>query len=625
MDISSININNKNTKYILGKLDIGNSYINNLSSAEMSNSMGYETAIIAGSKFGTNLGVKAKIAEFFQPLAEKMAEKHPSWQKVSDNVSKAANNGRLPLTADSAAVMKMAFDKKYYNDCRKPDADIAILKEQYELACGNLKTMALSDGVSEKSLSDSLNRKIYSQMRIDNSMTDIYKGMATGDIRLAKDAPVLDKNNKEVKVKGQVLYRKSERFVDADGKNLNCFDLQVREPQSMSEIISDYQKNLEALSKKCNSDADYKKLLASPSYQYIEHNAKTFAMADCPCDAAEFNHDFGRANIESCKNWAVSKNLGQPYESIEVPLDYKTIMNGNSFAAKYSIDDYDNIPNINQNARDDILNISDDKDLGNSLKSDMIAESKSLSDIDKIKAEITELETLKLQEQMRAEELAELIAHRDELKTEVSDLQNANKSAEILADKKSVSPEIIAPVVPEIIAPKAPELPELSTVNPEVISVENVESVVEKSNKRDLTKAIFPDKLLVNNITIESLALKAKSIVQGISIDELRAMSKKDSPVIEVNELKAIETKDEPVTAYNTPALALSNKEIDTKSYDAVDSIINAKLDADDNKVIIKPDVISEKDVIKSSARYVNTFENDYDITANQNENELKG
>lgn len=487
MDINSGNISKKNTRYILNRLDIAKDYTNLLSPEEMANSIGHDTAAIAGNKFGTNIGVKAKIAGFFQPFASKMSERFPSWQKASDRIAKTANNGRMPLTADSTAVMKIAFDKKFYNDCRKPNANKEELKAQYTAACDNLKAMSLSDGVDSQKVSNSINHKIYTQMRMDTSIRDIYAGMTTGDIRLINDSPMLDQEGNEIKIKKRVLYNNSETFVDKDGKAIDCFDLDVREPQSMSEIISDYQKNLEALADKCRTDAEFKKLLASPSYQYTENNAKSFVEADCPNDASKFKYDFSRANIESCKRWAKSKNIGEPYSSLTVPLSYDVMMQGNTFVEEYSIDSYEDMPNINENAKEDVASMPNDEDLGESLKSDVVAENENISDIDKIKAEIEELEILKEQEQARAEylmEIRELELQRDNLKAEVEALKASNSTG----------------------------------IAAEPTDIKNSEH---ESSESDIIKAVYPDKLLVDDITIESLSQKARATREGVSIDAI--------------------------------------------------------------------------------------------------------
>ena len=401
LDIDAARISNTNTRYIFGKLNIAEKYVNYIPAGDMAESMGDDMTAVAGNRSAYRLGIGSKIASVFQPFLEKQAKKHPSLQALSDNITKAANGGRMPLTADSAAIMKIAFDKKYYYDCRRPGADRDALKEQYDSAMNNLMTMAAADGVSDKALSAKISEKLITQMQIDESLTDIYAGMSTGEIRLGEDKPMLNAKGEEIKIKGKTLYQRANNFVDPNGNEISGLNLTPREPQTIDEILEDYQTKLDKYAKSCKTEADFKKMLASDSYQNIERNAKVFAALDCPDEAEKFKYEFARVNIESCRNWALENDNKSPYAQLVVPPKFDEVTAGNDFVRGYATSDYYNIDgieddyyttrDISEKAQDEIEYMSDDE-LAESLKSDVTDSHVKLSDIEKLQKRLDELE-----------------------------------------------------------------------------------------------------------------------------------------------------------------------------------------------------------------------------------------
>lgn len=400
LDIDSANVARTSTRYIFGKLNIAEKYIDYIPAGDMAQSMGDDMTAVAGNKAAFKLGVGSKIASVFQPFFEKQAAKHPKLQALSDNITKAANGGRMPLTADSAAVMKIAFDKKYYNDIRRPGVDKDELKAQYDSAVSNLMTMAASDGVDRKAMSAKMSEKLIQQMQIDESITDIYAGMADGGVRLGEDKPILNAKGEPITIKGKTLYQRSNNFVDKDGNEIDALSLSPREPQTIDEILSDYQAKLDKYAKSCKTEADFKKMLASDSYQNIERNAKVFAALDCPDEAEKFKYDFSRVNIESCRNWAIENDNKSPYAQLVVPPKFDEITAGNEFVRGYATSDYYNIDGVEDDyyttdisgqAQDETRHMSDDE-LAESLKNDVVDSHEKLSDIEKLQERLDRLE-----------------------------------------------------------------------------------------------------------------------------------------------------------------------------------------------------------------------------------------
>lgn len=397
LDIESAKIKDLNTQYVYGKMGIAEKYIDYIPEGDMANSLGDEMTAIACSKHSQKLGIKAKIASKLQPFFAKQAEKHPRLQKLSDRITKAANNGRMPLTADSAAMMRIAFDKKYYNDCRRPGADLIELRTQHDAAVENLTKMAMYDGVEREELSAKFSQKLITQMQIDESLTDIYAGMADGSIRLADNKAITNAKGEVVKVGGKTLFSNSGGFVSAEkdekGRNkpLDAWDFQTREPQSIEEILADYQAKLDRYAQSCRTEADFKRMLSSDSYKNLERNAKTFAEADCPDDAAMFKYEFTRRNLESCKNWAIEHDHRSPYARLIIPPPWNERTKDNDFVKSYSTDDYydiDEKTEVHDAAVDDIKLCKDDE-LGTKLADECVNAS---DDLDKLTERLNKLE-----------------------------------------------------------------------------------------------------------------------------------------------------------------------------------------------------------------------------------------
>lgn len=415
LDIDSANISNLNRKQIFNKLGIAEKYVDYIPAGDMAESLGDEMVAIAGNKKATSLGISAKIASKFQPFFERQAEKHPSMQKLADRVTKAANDGRMPLTADSAAMMRIAFDKKYYNDCRRLGANRELLDKQYEHAVQNLAKMADYDGVSPQELSDAFSAKLLSQMQLDESLTDIYEGMATGKIRLADSDSVKDAKGNNPRVNGRSLHVCSSAFVenqiDKNGDikqvRLDAWEFKPRQPKSVEEHLADYQQALDTYAKSCQTEGQFKKMLASDSYKYIERNVKAFAEADCPDDAEKFKYEFARTNLRSCQKWGVANNKSA-YARLNIPEPYDKRFANDPFRNKYATDDYYSIDDMTEKsdkAAKDVVSMTDE-----ALANEMIQECKA--DIDTlentVKTEKLEREVQESQELLEKSRNGEL-------------------------------------------------------------------------------------------------------------------------------------------------------------------------------------------------------------------------
>lgn len=305
MDITEVKMRSANNEYIIKKLGIADKYIEYVPLDDMLDSVGEAEVAIAGSK---SAGITSKLARIAQPFVEKQAEKTPRWQKLADNVTKAANGGNMPLTADSAAMMRLAFDKRFYDECRRPGADIEQLSEQHSKAIMNLKAKALYDGVGEQELSEKFAEKLNTQLHYDERLSDVYSGMNTGAIRFAK------------KGKGFVSAKDPESKKNLD---LDAWSFEVREPQSKEELLAEYSEQFANYLSNCPTEGQVKNFLGSTSFKNLEMSYKRMLSEDCPGDSKEIKYELNNVRkIRALKEWAGTNSPDSPFARLEVPNHY---------------------------------------------------------------------------------------------------------------------------------------------------------------------------------------------------------------------------------------------------------------------------------------------------------------
>ena len=236
-------------------------------------------------------GLSEKVAKFFENPVRKFADKHKgpfgAWQKFADCVSKKAHGGRLPLTADSAAILKITCDKNYYNKMREPGLtgeQKAELEFNYQNTMRNLIELAERDGVSQQSINSALCRKIQKQSRIDIDM--------------------------------QILYPDC-------GTNRDILNTKPSKPKSVREIMDDYAERATALESRIPSGRAYENRHKNPTYKRLNEAACKAAAIDNPdATAKEITYMFDRAKIQ-IGNAHLEKTVTNPRLMYVPPADYE--------------------------------------------------------------------------------------------------------------------------------------------------------------------------------------------------------------------------------------------------------------------------------------------------------------
>lgn len=120
------------------------------------------------------------------PYVEKksaVAGPNSRWRKWEEQIARSQNDGRLPLTPKSAAMMQLGVDRKFYRELREPNANKGELYESYIKCCKDLRTMAERDGIDEAELTKNV-RTLVGQMKdIDPAVARMYNETAFDAVR----------------------------------------------------------------------------------------------------------------------------------------------------------------------------------------------------------------------------------------------------------------------------------------------------------------------------------------------------------------------------------------------------------------------------------------------------------
>lgn len=130
--------------------------------------------------------VNQTVGKTLMPAVNRISESAPSnsrWKKWCDKVNEAANGGRLPLNAKTAAMMQVGFDKKLYDAIREPGADVNALYESYDKSCKDLYKIAAADGVSVESIHRNFRNIVGQMITVDPEYARVYRDTAYHEVK----------------------------------------------------------------------------------------------------------------------------------------------------------------------------------------------------------------------------------------------------------------------------------------------------------------------------------------------------------------------------------------------------------------------------------------------------------
>ena len=187
------------------------------------------------------------IGERLYPLAKASGN-----DKMQEVFGKMANGGRMPYDAESAVLQKIAMDKKFYEDSRQPDANVAELEEAYNKSIELIKDFAREDGISDEDFrrQEGITIRMLVQDDLLNGRTDTLKlypefaySLVAPDAPVGKTEYVRNKDGSVDIVRDSVWMG---GYHDAEGEPVESFRIRERlgDVSKNSDFVEEYRKTL---------------------------------------------------------------------------------------------------------------------------------------------------------------------------------------------------------------------------------------------------------------------------------------------------------------------------------------------------------------------------------------------
>lgn len=228
--------------------------------------------------------VNQTVGKTLMPAVNRISESAPSnsrWKKWCDKVNEAANGGRLPLNAKTAAMMQVGFDKKLYDEIREPGADVNALYESYNKSCKDLYKIAAADGVSEESVHRNFRNIVGQMITVDPEYARVYAETARREVK---------KDRGKLSAEGDRYLWFGEYLKGGEAYNGR---FTVRKPMSDELINKMVNTDLEDAMGRCNTLED------------LQQFANAFCRGDMPDDPKHWIHgwlDRTNSNTRMCMN-----------------------------------------------------------------------------------------------------------------------------------------------------------------------------------------------------------------------------------------------------------------------------------------------------------------------------------
>lgn len=210
---------------------------------------------VTGHKLPFGVGDKIRSMPYnFETQNERMMDLH-------DRAMRTRNYGRVPLTPETAALMRLNFAMQYYYAVREPGADLTAAREQYFAAQETLSKLAEADKIPEEEINRNARLLVtqFSSVPGHENLSVMFEDVVYGDVRRSdfheEERP---DGTRERVWTGECQTAGGERFEDW---------FRVREPMSqadMREYVTDYYKDVYA---ECESFADVLRVFQTPEFR----------------------------------------------------------------------------------------------------------------------------------------------------------------------------------------------------------------------------------------------------------------------------------------------------------------------------------------------------------------------
>lgn len=163
-------------------------------------------------------------------------------KKHGDKYLRSANNGRLPFTAETAALAHMALTREAYVEMRDGKHVPEDVKLKYEAAENTLHTLMAQDEVSMEDMrayeKNFIGRMAMKDIGVAQRYNEIsYDGVAPAKARQVRETVYVKDKDGNLKPEGYYHEVWNGEFVDAKGKNYTG-TMSLREPMSEDELAN---------------------------------------------------------------------------------------------------------------------------------------------------------------------------------------------------------------------------------------------------------------------------------------------------------------------------------------------------------------------------------------------------
>ena len=163
-------------------------------------------------------------------------------KKHGDKYLRSANNGRLPFTAETAALAHMALTREAYVEMRDGKHVPEDVKLKYEAAENTLHTLMAQDEVSMEDMrayeKNFIGRMAMKDISVAQRYNEIsYDGVAPAKAKKVRETVYVKDEDGNLKPEGYYHEVWNGEFVDAKGKNYTG-TMSLREPMSEDELAN---------------------------------------------------------------------------------------------------------------------------------------------------------------------------------------------------------------------------------------------------------------------------------------------------------------------------------------------------------------------------------------------------
>lgn len=163
-------------------------------------------------------------------------------KKHGDRYLRSANNGRLPFTAETAALAYMALTREAYDKMRDGVHVPEDVKVEYEAAENTLRTLMAQDEVSMEDMlsyeKNFIGRMAMKNIDVAQRYNEIsYDGIAPAKAKQVRETVYVKDEDGNLKPQGYYHEVWNGEFVDAKGKEYTG-SMSLREPMSEDELAN---------------------------------------------------------------------------------------------------------------------------------------------------------------------------------------------------------------------------------------------------------------------------------------------------------------------------------------------------------------------------------------------------